>query len=60
MKTASQTKAKRAFRITFPDGKKWLFYGRVAALGAPAGSAQGLVTTVARISQIGVGTFLSS
>lgn len=56
MKTASQTKAKRAFLISWPNGYRYAFYGRVAALGAPAGSAQGLTTTVARVSQIGVGT----
>jgi len=60
MKAASQAKAKRAFRITFPDGKKYLFYGRIAALGAPTGTAQGLVTSSAKISQIGVGTFYAT
>ena len=57
---ASDIKAKRAVRITFADGSKYLFNGYVACAMAPQGSAQDLVTTPVTITVDGRGTFYSS
>ena len=45
LKTASDSKAVRAVRITFSDSTKVLFAGYVGATNFPTGSAQGKVST---------------
>lgn len=44
LKSASDSKAQRAIRITFADGTKFLGYGYVAFAFVPTGNAQELVT----------------
>lgn len=45
LKSASDTKAKRAMRLTFSDGTKVLLYGYVGCTLFPTGSAQQKVST---------------
>lgn len=53
LKSASDSKAKRAIRITFADSTKFLFYGYVGFAFIPAGNAQELVTCSVQIEGIG-------
>lgn len=60
LKAASRAKAKRAVRITFSDGAKFLLYGYVGATLIPTGNAQELVTTNVVFEGINAGTAYSS
>lgn len=53
LKSASDSKAKRAIRITFADSTKFLFYGYVGFAFIPGGNAQELVTCSVQIEGIG-------
>jgi hypothetical protein len=55
-KNASDNQAQRAFRITWPNGYKYLFTGYVGANLAPAGSAGDKVTTPVAVTAFGTGT----
>lgn len=59
-KTASDAKAKRAVRITFSDGTKFLFYGYVGFAFLPTGGAQELVTCQVQIEGAGRPTAYST
>lgn len=60
MKTASDARSMRAFRITFSDGAKWYFTGYPGFTGTPTGSAQQKVTAPFKISSFGRPSFYSS
>ena len=60
LKTASDSKAVRAVRITFSDGAKVLFAGYVGATNFPTGSAQQKVSTPISFSVYGRATAYSS
>lgn len=60
LKQASKLKAKRAFHFSWPNGYRHLFYGLVAAIGDPIGTAQGLVTTPVKITRVGAPTFYAA
>lgn len=60
LKTASDTKAQRAFKFTFADGQIMVFNGYVGATLLPGGSAQDLVTTSVVITMFGAPTYYSS
>ncbi len=45
LKTASDSKAKRALRVVFADGSRFFAYGYVGFAFVPTGNAQELVTT---------------
>lgn len=59
-KAASDIKAKRCFRLTFANGKKWLFYGSVGFTGAPTGAAQEVAKTPLTIKSNGRMTIYAS
>lgn len=59
-KSASDTKAKRCFRLTFANGKKWLFYGAVGFTGAPTGAAQEVAKSPLTIKSNGRMTIYAS
>lgn len=44
-KTVSDNKLQRAFRFTFANSTKWLFYGYLGLSGGPTGAAQEVVKT---------------
>lgn len=52
---ASRVGASRAFRLTFSDGAKYLFYGRVSYSGAPLGSAGETAKTPLKVGIAGRG-----
>lgn len=60
LKSASDTKAQRAFKFTFADGQIMVFNGYVGATLLPGGSAQDLVTTSVVITMFGAPTYYSS
>jgi hypothetical protein len=60
LKAASQIKADRGVLITFANGYKHVFYGKVAASGDPTGNAQELVTTSVSITRRGRPTFYAT
>ena len=60
LKSASDSGASRAFRVTFENGYKYVFYGRPFASAAPTGSAQQVVETPIAITVRGTGTAYSS
>lgn len=60
MKTASDNRALRAFRITFASGYKWYFTGYVGYTGTPTGSAQQKATAPFKISSYGRPSFYAS
>lgn len=60
MKSASQSRALRAFRITFSDGTKWYFTGYPAFTGTPTGSAQQKVTSPFKVGGYGRPSFYAS
>lgn len=45
LKAASDARAKRAMRVTFSDGAKWMFNGYAGVSLSPTGNAQQKVTT---------------
>lgn len=53
LKIASDTKAQRAFRMSWPDGGRIAFAGYVGASLIPTGQAQGKVTTSVTITAFG-------
>jgi hypothetical protein len=57
---ASKSKAFKCFHIAWPDGRRALFYGQVAASGVPTGGAQDLVKTGVTITASGAGTYYST
>lgn len=60
MKSASDSKAQRAFLFTFANGQKMAFNGYVGATLLPGGSAQDKVTTQTVITMFGTPTYYSS
>lgn len=56
LKSASDSKAKRAIRVSFPGGAKFLFVGYVGCTIIPTGNAQELVTTTVQIEGAGRAT----
>lgn len=60
LKSASDTKAQRAFKFTFADGQIMVFNGYVGATLLPGGNAQDLVTTSVVITMFGAPTYYSS
>lgn len=53
LKTASDSKAIKAFKITFADGAKVVFAGYVGATNFPTGSAQQKVSTPITVTMYG-------
>lgn len=53
LKTASDTKAQRAFRFSWPDGGRIAFVGYVGCSMIPSGQAQGKVLTSVTITAFG-------
>ena len=60
LKTASDARSMRAFKITFSDGAKWYFTGYPGYTGTPTGSAQQKVTAPFKVSSYGRPSFYSS
>jgi len=60
LKSASDSKVLRGFRITFSDGSKWYFTGYPGYAGTPTGSAQQKVTSPFKISSYGKPSFYAS
>lgn len=60
LKTASDARALRAFRIVFSDGAKWYFTGYPGYSGTPTGSAQQKVTSPFKVSSFGRPSFYAS
>lgn len=60
LKTASDSKAQRAIRITFVDSAKFLFYGYVGFAFIPTGGGQELVTCQVQIEGAGRPTAYSA
>ncbi len=60
MKTASDSKDQRVFRVTFANGYKWIFNGYVGFTGSPTGQAQGKATSPFKISCQGRPSFYST
>lgn len=60
MKTASDAKAQKVFKVTFANGYKWLFNGYVGYVGSPTGQAQGKATAPFKISCQGRPMFYST
>jgi isocitrate lyase len=60
LKSASDSRALRAMRITFSDGAKWYFTGYPGYTGSPTGSAQGKVTSPFKLSSFGRPSFYAS
>lgn len=60
LKTASDSAAKRAIRITFSGGAKFLFVGYIGCTIIPTGNAQELVTTRVQIEGQGRATAYST
>lgn len=60
LKTASDARALRAFRITFADGAKWYFTGYPGYSATPTGSAQQKVTSPFKVSSFGRPSFYIS
>lgn len=60
MKTASDNKAKRAFKITFASGRISVFNGYVGFVGAATGSAQDKVVSPASITAFGNPNYYAS
>ena len=60
LKTASDSRAMRGFRVTFSDGAKWYFTGYPGYTGTPTGSAQQKVTSPYKISSYGRPSFYAS
>lgn len=59
-KVASDSKAQRCFKITWPSGRRALFVGYVGAALAPGGSAQDKVVTQVVITAFGALTAYAS
>lgn len=53
MIAAFQTRANKAFKVLYPDGAHFLFYGTVGYTGAAGGGNQGVTTSPAKISMLG-------
>jgi hypothetical protein len=53
LKAASDNKAKRALRFTFPNAQKFLFTGYVGATALPVGSSQDKATTPVTLKMFG-------
>ena len=60
MKTASDAKAVKVFRVTFANGYKWIFNGYIGYTGSPTGQAQGKATSPFKISCQGRPMFYST
>lgn len=60
LKSLSDIKAKRAFRITFPSGYKALFTGYIGFTGAPTGSGQDKAVTPFDITAFGRMTYYTT
>ncbi len=60
LKSASDSKVLRGFRITFSDGSKWYFTGYPGYAGTPTGSAQQKVTSPFKISSYGKPSFYAT
>lgn len=60
LKTASDSKAKRAIRVSFAGGAKFLFVGYIGCTILPQGNAQELVTTRVQIEGQGRATAYST
>lgn len=60
MKTAADNKAQKVFMVQFANGYRWVFNGYIGYVGAPAGSAQGKVTSPFKISCQGRSSMYSS
>lgn len=60
LKSASDARSLRAFRITFSDGAKWYFTGYPGYSGTPSGSAQQKVTSPFKVSSFGRPSFYAS
>jgi len=50
MQSAFESRATRAFKITWPSGAYAMFYGSIGYSGAPGGESQGITTTPAAVS----------
>lgn len=60
MKSASDSKAQRAFKFTFANGQIMTFNGYVGATLLPGGSAQDKVTTSTVVTMFGTPTYYAS
>lgn len=60
LKNASDNQAQRAFKFTFQNGYKWLFYGYVGCSMALGGQTKEIVTTPVKVTALGKGTAYSS
>jgi hypothetical protein len=60
MKTASDAKAQKVFKVTFANGYKWIFRGYVGYSGSPTGQAQGKATSPFKIGCQGRPMFYST
>ena len=50
MKTASDAKAQKTFKVTFANGYKWIFNGYIGYTGSPTGQSQGKATSPFKMS----------
>jgi hypothetical protein len=60
LKSASDSRVLRAFRVVFSDGSRWLFTGYPGYSGSPTGSAQQKVTSPFKVTSYGRPSFYAT